>query len=186
MSIDLDRHLRRIKTEKLLAPLATRPIADLVSVAGFAGAARSPILVDTNVYINATAGRLPADASRLLGSSLLFHSMVCLSELTTGVANSNPANPGWKKERDHYARLMERIPSNRILKPDPEIWVEAGLIAGTLSRVQRFQPHQRKECLNDALIYLSAAKLGIPVLTEDRGEFDLIQQIACRGTFIHY
>jgi hypothetical protein len=30
----------------------------------------------------------------------------------------------------------------------------------------------------DALIYLTAAKAGIPVLTANRDEFDLIQQIA--------
>ena len=52
------------------------------------------------------------------------------------------------------------------------------LIAGTLARTQNFQPHQRKECMNDALIYLSATKLGLPVVTANRVEFDLIQQIA--------
>jgi hypothetical protein len=49
-----------------------------------------------------------------------------------------------------------------------------------------FQKHQRKECLNDALIYLSAAKAGLPVLTANRDEFDIIQQIAPEGRFIHF
>lgn len=70
--------------------------------------------------------------------------------------------------------------------PDPEIWAEAGLIAGTLSRIQGFQPHQRGSCLNDALIYLSAARAGISVLTANRDEFDLIQQLAGRGSFVHF
>ncbi len=63
--------------------------------------------------------------------------------------------------------------------------MDAGVIAGTLARTQRFQPHQRKECLKDALIFLTAAKAGIPVLTANRDEFDLIQQIAPEGDFIH-
>jgi predicted nucleic acid-binding protein len=186
LTIDLDRHLRRIKVDKLVTPLSTRPLAALISVAGFTAPPRAPILIDTNVYINAAAGRLPPDGLRLFASSLIFHSEVCIAELSTGVANADPARPQWKARRDHYARLLERMPSSRIIRPDGETWTEAGLIAGTLARVQHFQPHQRKECLNDALIYLSAAKQGIPVLTVNRDEFDLIQQIARRGSFIHY
>ena len=72
------------------------------------------------------------------------------------------------------------------LVPDAQTWHLAGVIAGTLARVQGFQPHQRKECLNDALIYLTAAKQGLPVVTANRVEFDMIQQIAPGGTFLHF
>jgi len=37
-----------------------------------------------------------------------------------------------------------------------------------------------------ALIYLSAPKAGLPVLTANRDEFDIIQQIAPEGRFIHF
>jgi predicted nucleic acid-binding protein len=60
------------------------------------------------------------------------------------------------------------------------------VIAGTLARTQGFQSHQRKECLNDALIYLTAAKRGLPVLTANRSEFDMIQQIAPGGAFFWF
>lgn len=53
-----------------------------------------------------------------------------------------------------------------------------------LARMQGFQPYQRKERLNDALIFPSAAKAGIPVLTANRDEFDLIQQLAPEGRFV--
>lgn len=88
--------------------------------------------------------------------------------------------------RDHYAGLFAGIPAGRLLTPDPQVWADAGVIAGILARTQRFQPHQRKECLNDALIYLSAVKAGIPVLTSNRDDFDLIHQVAPEGRIIHY
>ncbi len=72
------------------------------------------------------------------------------------------------------------------MAPDTEIWMDAGVVAGTLARTQRFQPHQRKNCLNDALIFLTAAKSGFPVLTANRTDFDLIQQLAPDGRFIHH
>lgn len=76
--------------------------------------------------------------------------------------------------------------SSRLLTPDAETWVEAGLIAGTLARTQGFQPHQRKDCLNDALVLLTAAKAGLAVLARNRGEFDLIQQLAPECRFLYY
>jgi hypothetical protein len=34
--------------------------------------------------------------------------------------------------------------------------------------------------------FLTAAKVGLPVLTTNRDEFDLIQQLAPDGRFIHF
>jgi predicted nucleic acid-binding protein len=122
----------------------------------------------------------------LVDRSLLFHCSVCVSELTTGVANGDPSHAAWKPLRDHYTALIATFLPTRLLTPDPQIWAEAGLIAGTLARTQSFQPYQRKECLNDALIFLTAAKAGLPVLTANRNEFDLIQQLAPHGRFMHF
>ncbi|WP_292584407.1 hypothetical protein [Mesorhizobium sp.] len=41
-----------------------------------------------------------------------------------------------------------------MLAPNSQLWIEAGVIAGILARTQNFQPYQRKECLNDALIHI--------------------------------
>lgn len=122
----------------------------------------------------------------LIDRSLLFHCSVALGELAVGVANANPARPSWPAIRDHYAELFDSIPTSRTLTPDDRIWAEAGIIAGTLARTQGYQPYQRKECLNDTMIFLTAARAGLPVLTANRDEFDIIQQIAPEGRFLHY
>lgn len=138
------------------------------------------------MYIHRAAGRLPHELRAILGGALLFHSSVALAELAVGVANADPARPGWPALKQHYVEVFEAVPASRIMTPDAMVWADAGLIAGMLARTQGFQPHQRKACLNDALIYLSAAKAGLPVLTANRDEFDLIQQVAPEGRFIHY
>jgi predicted nucleic acid-binding protein len=81
---------------------------------------------------------------------------------------------------------MASIPPTRLLTPDADIWMDAGVVAGTLARCQAYQRHQRKECLNDALIFLTAIKAGLPVLTANRDEFDLIQQLVPQGQFIYF
>ena len=144
------------------------------------------MLLDTNVYIRSAAGTLPAAAEALVDRGLLLHCSVCVAELSTGVANADPSHAGWTSLRDHYADLFASILPTRLLTPDSEVWIEAGLIAGTLARTQGYQRHQRKECLNDALIFLTAEKAGLTVLTANRNEFDLIQQLATKGSFVHF
>ena len=144
------------------------------------------LLLDTNVYINRVAGRLEAPVRDAIDQALLFHCSVALAELAVGVANADPSRSGWPALRDHYSELFAAIPASRLVTPDAQVWADAGVIAGTLARTQGFQPHQRKDCLNDALILLTAAKAGVPLLTANRDEFDLIQQIASESQFIHY
>jgi predicted nucleic acid-binding protein len=157
-----------------------------MSVEDFAPSGRALLVPDTNVYIGAPAGTLPALVQDLVERALLFHCSVCLGELATGIANANPSLPSWSALRDHYLELFDSIPSARLLNPDAQVWTDAGVVAGVLARTQGFQRHQRKECLNDALIYFTAAKAGLPVLTADNHQFDLIQRLAPEGQFIHF
>ncbi len=186
MTTSLRDALRRRKPHKHRHQVKPRSRAELVAAADLPQAGRPTLLLDTNVYIMAAAGTLPLAASSLVERALLFHCSVCLSELATGVANANPAGPAWRATRDHYVALIDAVPETRLLVPDGEAWLEAGVIAGSLARTQGFQRHQRKECLNDALIFLAATRAGLPVLTANRDEFDLIQQLVPEGRFIHF
>jgi predicted nucleic acid-binding protein len=185
LSIDFKSALRKRKPAKRTSQLVPRPLAELVELAALPSGPLL-LLLDTNVYINRAAGRLAPHARDAIDQALLFHCSVALAELAVGVANANPLRPGWPAMRDHYTELFADVPASRLVVPDAHIWADAGVIAGTLARTQGFQPYQRKECLNDALIFLTASKAGIPVLTANRDEFDLIQQIALEGQFIHY
>jgi predicted nucleic acid-binding protein len=186
LSIDLRDVLRRRKPERRQARLTTRRPGELIGVDDFAPSGRALLMPDTNVYIRAAGGTLPGHVQGLVERALLFHCSVCLAELATGVANANPSLPSWSQLRDHYVELFDGIPRARLLNPDAEVWNDAGVVAGALARTQGFQRHQRKECLNDALIYLTATKAGVPVLTADRDQFDLIQQLAPDGQFVHF
>jgi predicted nucleic acid-binding protein len=186
LSIDLRDVLRRRKPERRRAHLMVRRPGELIGVEDVTPSGRTVLMPDTNVYIGAAAGTLPASVQEFVERALLFHCSVCLGEIATGVANANPSWPSWSTMCDHYVELFDSIPSARLLNPDAQVWTEASVVAGVLARIQGFQRYQRKECLNDALIYLTAAKAGLPVLTADRAQFDLIQQLAPEGQFIHF
>ena len=187
MPIDLAGLVRRRKPEQRTEQLSPRDPSELANDETFAAQPGRPTLMpDTTVYIHQAAGRLPASARRLVEGALMFHCSVCLAELASELANADVSHPRWSDTRNHFDAVFSRIPDTRLLVPDRDVWMDAGLIAGALARTQGFRREDQKECLNDALIYLTAAKAGLPVLTENRGQFDLIQQLAPEGRFIHY
>ncbi|WP_407522879.1 type II toxin-antitoxin system VapC family toxin [Methylobacterium oryzisoli] len=186
MTLDLRASLRRRKPERRRTPLRRRQRSALPSLADLDALPQPALLLDTNVYIRNAGGTLPAEVEGCLDRALLFHCSVCLSELAAGIAKASPGGERWRALRDHYAAIFEAIPANRLLVPDAAIWAEAGLVAGTLARLQGFQRGQAKECLNDALILLTAAREGLPVLTADHGDFDLIQQLVPEGRFVGF
>lgn len=182
--VDLDAALRRLKPEKRTKQLSSRPTAARIMASAMP--ARPTVLVpDTCAYIHAASGRLPPAAKALLGTAIQFHCAASLGEISVGIGDMSPTDPDYRAVRSHYARLMDAIPSGRVLAPDENDWLHAGLLAGALARTQNFQAHQRKELLNDALIYVCAAKAGLPVLTND-DDFDLLQQVYPQGTVVFY
>jgi predicted nucleic acid-binding protein len=187
LTIDLAALAPRRKPEQRTTQLVVRDIAELVSAETFAtDGGRAMLAPDTTVYIHQAAGRLPPSAKSLVEGALMFHCSVCLAELTSGLANRDVTDRRWVDARDHFGAMFSRIPDSRLLVPGADVWADAGLIAGTLARTQGFRREEQMECLNDALIYLTAAKSGLPVLTANRSQFDLIQQLAPEGRFIHY
>jgi predicted nucleic acid-binding protein len=185
LSLDFDAILRRIKPDKRTAPLANRPDEAFVRAEALAGS-QVRLLPDTNVYIVDAAGGLPTGVQDVLDRGLLFHCSVCFAELALGLAAYNPFAPGWAAQRNHYNELFDNVPPGRLLTPDESIWLTAATVAGVLARVQGRTRTQRADLLNDALIYLTAAKAGVPVLTGNRRDFDLIQQVAGIGQFLWF
>lgn len=184
MAVDLAAALRRRKPEKRSQRLAVRDAGDRTLAS--ARPSRIPALMpDTCVYIDAAADRLPVEAKALLETAAHHHSSVSLGEIAVGLGNMPPHAPGYRASRAYYTALMRAIPSHRVLVPDENDWLEAGILAGVVARVQTLAASQRKEVLNDALIYVSAAKAGLAVLTADLG-FDLLQQLHPAGSVVFY
>lgn len=143
-------------------------------------------MLDIGVYIHSAAGRLPTDLNRLRNRALQFHRGVALAELAVGIAAADPRGPAWQALRDHYAELFAQILDTRLLTPDAQTFAEAGILAGTLGRLQGHQSHQRTACFADELIFLTATRARLPVLTANDDDFDLIQQLAPEGRFVLY
>jgi predicted nucleic acid-binding protein len=184
LTIDLKKIIRSRKPEKHQAQLTVRSDTGLIRASDIAGTGRQVFVPDTNIYIMNAAGTLPPAATIIVDQGLMFHCVVCLAELSVGVGNFAPMAAEWQTVANHYVDMFASIPANRLLVPDAQTWADAGMVAGVLARTQDFQKQQLKELLNDALVYLCAAKHGLPVLTNNKADFDLLQKIAPGGSFI--
>jgi hypothetical protein len=78
------------------------------------------------------------------------------------------------------------IPAHRLSAPDVELWGIAGILAGILFRLGSFARGAERKCLNDALVYLQARKLGISVLTGNIRDFDMLNQLVPDGRVMMY
>ena len=73
-----------------------------------------------------------------------------------------------------------------MISPDREVWRDAGILTGTIARVQRVPKSDRRRILNDALIFASARKHGHTVLTRNVVDFDFLQQLDPLGRVMFY
>ena len=186
MSFDLQRAERALKPQAR-GGLKARPENELRWVDGEAKAG-VPLLIDTTVYFDTLQGRTPAAVDDLLRYRSIFHSAVCLAELTHAFGRLDPAHSATRKALAALAGTIDDIPRHRLFAPDTDLWGKAGMLAGKALRIGRIPPGQGQErkLLNDSVIYLQARKVGAAILTRNVRDFNLLEQLVPSGAVVFY
>ena len=183
-SSDIRRVLRRLKTSERRTKLQHRERSALPFVTDTDVIPK--LLLDTTVYIDELQAKLPRDVELLLRSPYLWHSSVTEAELSALAGLLDPAHPDTAQAHHQVFATIEHRPNHRIVNPDRETWREAGILAGMLARLQQYGKVEQRKTLNDALIFLSAAKEGLTVLTRNISDFDLLSQLEPQGKVLFY
>ena len=184
-SSDFQETLRRLKIERRRAQLQPRGEAELEFIE--ATAKRYPkLLYDTTVYIDILQGRFPQQGEVMLRASEAWHSPVTEAELAATCGLLDPAHSKTREIIGQVTAVIELRPSYRTIAPDSEIWREAGILSGLLSRLQGYGKDQRRRALNDALLFATARKHGCAVLTRNVADFDFLQQMDPSGKVLFY
>jgi predicted nucleic acid-binding protein len=100
---------------------------------------------------------------RLTVGGSLWLSAVVLEELYAGAGERSKA----------WVELLERefVRENRILVPNLEDWTQTGAVLNQLALKYDYELTGRGRLTNDALIAISAGRLGIRVLTANAKDF---------------
>jgi predicted nucleic acid-binding protein len=183
-SSDVQRSLRRLKPSERRAGLRCRQRSELPFIAEASSIPK--LLLDTTVYIDELQGKLPRDVELAIRSASLWHSTVTECELSALAGLLSPDHPDTPHAIDQVLASIKQRPDHRIVNPDREVWRDSGILAGLLARVQQYSKAEQRRTLNDALIFLSAAKAGLTVLTRNISDFDLLMQLAPYGKVLFY
>jgi predicted nucleic acid-binding protein len=141
------------------------------------------VVLDTNVFINALAGRGPAVLRSLLEAlPRVFVAATARAELSWVRGRLDPDHPGTDRVVATYDALLSRIDPAKVLVPDDADWCAAGELAGQAARAiaggggKIATAFDRVELISDALTAIVAAKAGLTVITED-ADFDVLTQL---------
>jgi len=141
-----------------------------------------PVLVDTNVFINALAGRGPPVLRRFLDDlPRLFVAAPTRAELAWVRGRLDPYHPGTTKVVTACETLVSRIDPAKVLVPTDADWLAAGELAGKAARIMAgggrriATAFDRVELISDALTAIVAGEAGMTVVTEDR-DFEVLAQ----------
>jgi len=124
-----------------------------------------PVLFDSSIYI--TAPRAGDDAAlmlrRLAADAPVWLSSVVLEELYAGVSAHDR----------HFVERLERDfdRAKRILVPNLSDWTQTGKVLAQLAARYDYEQIGMGRLTNDALIAMSAGRLGITVITANARDF---------------
>ena len=124
-----------------------------------------PVLFDSSIYISAL--RTGEDAAltlrRLAADAPVWMSSVVLEELYAGVS----------VRARHVVERLERDfdRARRVLVPNLGDWTQTGKVLARLAAKYDYEQIGRGRLTNDALIAMSAGRLGITVMTANARDF---------------
>ncbi|MGZ8287307.1 MAG: PIN domain-containing protein [Allosphingosinicella sp.] len=144
---------------------------------------KGPLLLDTNVFINALGGRGPAELRTLLASlPRAFISGPVVAELSWTYGRLDPDDPRTALVLERYRQALDHLAPAQILIPDADDWPRAGRLAGAAARAvagptrSPLTATDRAELIHDALTALVAVRAGATIVTSD-SDFDLFMQL---------
>lgn len=142
-----------------------------------------PVVLDTNVILNALAARGPPILKILLGAlPLMFVGAPTLAELSWVRGRLDPDHPDTARVLVAYGGVISRIAPAKVLVPTAADWLSAGELAGRLARAMAgggrriATAFDRVDLIGDSLTALLAEHAGLTIITED-GDFDLLTQL---------
>lgn len=122
------------------------------------------VLLDSSVYVAAlrsqdTVFRL----ERITDGAVLWLSAVVLEELHAGAGT---------RDREYVERMEHGFgQAGKILVPNLSDWIAAGKALARLALKYDYEKIGRSRLTNDALIAMSAARMGIHLITQNARDF---------------
>ncbi len=165
--------------------LIRRSDAELPFDVGMVDGSKS-LIFDTNVYIHALKGRLPADVVDLIARVAILHASPAIAELTVALSRIDAGHPNARKDRAVIRQTLGDMDRSRIRVPTSDAWQRAALKAGHAAKVLKIQKPFMPKILSDALIFEIARETEATLLTSNIIDFDGLLQLDANASVLFY
>jgi predicted nucleic acid-binding protein len=130
----------------------------------------APVLFDTSIYIAAlrTDSGAVSSLRRIAGSQPVWLSSVVLEELYAGAGGRS------RRAVERLERDFDR--ARRILVPNLTDWTETGKVLALIAAKYGYEQIGRGRLTNDALMAMSARRLGITLVTSNARDFGKVSE----------
>jgi predicted nucleic acid-binding protein len=143
-----------------------------------------PVLLDTNVFINALTQRNPPLPRALLAAlTNAFVAAPTRAELSWLIGRLDPDHPGTARVVAAIEGAISHIDPAKVLVPTDADWLAAGTLAGRAARAIAggaktiTTAADRQELIGDAITAILARAAGFTVITED-ADFDILARLS--------
>jgi predicted nucleic acid-binding protein len=144
------------------------------------------ILLDTSVYIDRIQGNLPEFLVDVIDIKIANHSSVALQELMILVGALSRSDSRTATALKSVSGIVSSMNRRRLHAPDASVAAHAGLLAGTLARIQGYGKEHRFRAVNDCTLFLQSQKLGTTLLSRNYADFDILLQMMPEGRVAFY
>lgn len=145
------------------------------------------LLLDTTVYIDGMkrAG-LPVAIQALLADRVIRHSSLCVGELAFGFGRLDPSHRDTDRNRSAITGILDRLVPDAFVHLTPAGWAKAGVLAGSLARVQGFAQDRRRALFLDAALFVTAQEAGLTLVSGNISDMDLLLQVGGAARVLLY
>jgi predicted nucleic acid-binding protein len=143
-------------------------------------------LLDTCVYIDSFHDQFAPEIERAVDEVSHYHSVCALQEMALAVGRLDQEDARTKRAVADVATLVGSIVPQRLFHHDADTALRAGLLAGTLARIQDYGKEHRFRAVNDCTLFLQSQKLGTTLLTRNYADFDILLQMMPDGRVAFY
>lgn len=186
MSFDPAPILRRLEPEKKTTAPALRRREALPFLGTDHLMGQAHIALDATVYIDLLQGKAPPLLVLLLRIACVAHIGPVLAELAHALGRLDPKDPRTPRTSGQIEAALARVRPDRTYQPNLEIFVEAGVLNGVMARLLALSAGDRSRNLNDCLIYFTAKRHELTLVTRNIRDFDRIEQLTPGGRLLFY
>jgi hypothetical protein len=145
------------------------------------------LLLDTTVYIDGMkqAG-LPDAIQALLANHMIRHSALCVGELYFGFGRLDPSHADTPRNRSAIAAVLDRFAPDEFVDLSPSGWARAGVLAGSLARMQGFAQDRRRALFLDAALFVTAQERELTLVSGNLSDMDLLLRVGGAANVLLY